>query len=289
MTKDLNTNTSAECGIEKFEGSFEKEELGVTIIPNSSISDIKNPEALGLYIYLLSRPSGWQLKSKQLCSHFNICKDKLYRLLNFLLSEGYITCVKKRLKGKFSTPIYRVHLHKSTSPLNPVDFEIDQPETPVVTGFEPYPEKPDTVKPDTVNQDAYKTYNIKNINTKSKNTLVDLKSTVVFSGDYRDDLLFMEFYRLYPHKQKPVVARATFYRVARRMNISPAELLNIVKEDLPNRIANNWSNRPKEKIPFPATYLNGREWEGDICPVEIPFRKAATQYKSWDEIVEGLA
>jgi hypothetical protein len=38
--------------------------------------------------------------------------------------------------------------------------------------------------------------------------------------------------------------------------------------DILLRIKNNWKNRHKSKIPHPATYLNGKEWEGEIVESE---------------------
>lgn len=105
------------------------------------------------------------------------------------------------------------------------------------------------------------------------NPSVDLKSTVNDSEksaviskpkksktkDYKDDELFMNFYNVYPNKQKPLVAHKAFLK----HNFDKAAVEMIVN-DIQLRMTGNWQGRDKSKIPFPATYLNGREWEGEI-------------------------
>lgn len=305
-------------GVEKFEGTFEKEEFGVTIICNETLNSIRNPESLGVYIYLLGRPKGWKLNAKQLCEHFQCGKERIYRILNFLLTEGFITCITQRDKGKFSRFHYRVHLRKSTMIEKPVDFEIDQPITRASIDSSPFPEKPDTVKPDTVFQDTYKTKNIEN-KEYIKNTIVDFKKSTESEDEeffefeefekpdyeteqaleiskannplspevestkpdysknqvkintikpksnhntkkeYKEDPLFMAFYSAYPNKQKPRVAYKAFLRLEPNF-----EFVKQIINDVKTRMENNWRGRDKSKIPFPATYLNSFEWEGEI-------------------------
>jgi hypothetical protein len=144
-----NNNIVNSSFIDKFEGSFEKEELGVTVIPNKSINDIHNMEALGFYIYLLGRPKKWQPNVKQLKAHFECGEDKVYRVLNYLIAEGFISKTVQREKGRFVSHHYKVHIRRDVSPLR---------------------EKPDVVKPDVENTDTYKTKNIKN--KEEKNSVV---------------------------------------------------------------------------------------------------------------------
>lgn len=155
----MSDKDSNKKNIEKFEGTFEKEKLGVTMIPNETIQSIRNHEGLGLYVYLLSQPDSWQLNRKQLCRHFECGRDKMYSLLNYLLEEGLITRLHAREEGKFTKPRYIVHLHKNTPKTQP-DL--------AGGGLSPRPEKPDPAEPDTVNQDTYKTYNKENKERKKK-------------------------------------------------------------------------------------------------------------------------
>jgi hypothetical protein len=100
-------------------------------------------------------------------------------------------------------------------------------------------------------------YNNKKINKENNlKPLVDLQST-----DYRENVLFMLWYSMYPNKQKPSIAFKAFCK----LKPTPTFVQYLI-DDVRNRLENNWSGRPKDKIPHPSTYLNQREWEGDIYP-----------------------
>jgi len=83
------------------------------------------------------------------------------------------------------------------------------------------------------------------------------------STSYREDNLFMQFYSLYPNKQKPEIARKAFYQ-----HKPTQDFVDMLCNDLLQRMNNNWKNRHKSKIPHPATYLNHKEWEGEIYEPE---------------------
>lgn len=254
MDTNNNNNNNEICGIDKFEGSFDKEELGVTIILNASINEIRNPEALGLYAYLLARPPSWKLNVKHLCEHFQCGQDRMYRILNLLLEQKFISKKVIREKGKFIKNHYRVHLSR----------------------FSPHPENPEMDNPGT-----YKTKKILNKEKDLKPSVDSSKST---EKDYKENRLFMLFYKNYPNKQKPVLAYRAF------LKLKPDEdFTQMLVDDLNLRMNNNWIGRDRSKIPFPATYLNGREWEGDIYPNEKSTNTKSTKYKSWDEIVGDYA
>ena len=68
-----------------------KHKTNFTVVPNQPIND---PElsigALGLLVYLLSRPDNWQVRIEQLRSRWNVGKDKIYSLVNCLCQAGYV-------------------------------------------------------------------------------------------------------------------------------------------------------------------------------------------------------
>jgi len=95
------------------------------------------------------------------------------------------------------------------------------------------------------------------------------------SQSYKDSPEFMEFWRTYPNKQSPSAA----YKAFRKLNPTP-ELLDIILNDIKQRQAYNWAGRQLSKIPYPATYLNRAEWEGDIfrdAPATQPAQPAQPQ------------
>jgi hypothetical protein len=81
---------------------------------------------------------------------------------------------------------------------------------------------------------------------------------------YKDDELFMSFYKNYPNKQKPVLAHKEF------LKHRPSEsFVKMVANDIAKRMQNNWHGRDKSKIPHPATYLRNCEWEGEIYAPQL--------------------
>jgi hypothetical protein len=81
-----------------------------------------------------------------------------------------------------------------------------------------------------------------------------------------DDPAFARFYSAYPrHEHRGEALRAW-------QNLRPKpDLVERILADLPERRANNWCGRPTEKIPLPASYLNGAHWEDDlIAPDSFP-------------------
>ena len=264
MTDD-NNNKSQAYGIEKYEGSFDQDDLGVTQIPTETIKTIKNFTQLALFTFLASCSKDWRLNAKHLATHFDCNKETIYKAIDALIAQGFLTRTQVRNKGKFVRYHYRLSLRQ------------------INKSTEPSLEKPYTVEPDTENPDAYKTENLTNKEVILKPS-VDSKKSTSKPKEYKEDLLFMEFYKLYPNKQKPTIAYKAFLK-----HKPTPEFVAMLITDLMERIEGNWKGRDKSKIPFPATYLNGREWEGEIYDNVVSTVKKSTKYKTWDEIVGDVA
>jgi hypothetical protein len=138
--------------IEKFEGKMTKEDSGCTIVINSTMQSIYDFEALGLYAYLLSKPSGWIINPANLMKHFDCKKDKLYRIINKLIDIKLLSRITNRKKGQFCGYDYHLHL----KPM--VDIE-DLPFLDLPFLDLPLPVIPDTykTKKDLQNKDINKT------------------------------------------------------------------------------------------------------------------------------------
>lgn len=132
---------------------------------------------------------------------------------------------------------------------------------------------------------------IQNNKETIQNTYVDFQSTGESEGDqitenppscYQDDLLFMQFYSIYPNKQKPELARKAFYK-----HKPDKEFVSMLCTDVKARVENNWKNRHKSKIPHPTTYLNAKEWEGEIYASESD-SSTKTKRFDMDELTAGI-
>ena len=98
-----------------------------SVLPNHLLNDDRlSADQLGLLVYLLSKPTDWQVQVTELRKRFDVGRDKIRTILACLEQYGYISKEQVRAEGKFATNRYIV----SDSPLT---------------------EKPLTVKPLTVN------------------------------------------------------------------------------------------------------------------------------------------
>lgn len=173
MSDQINNTLESLQGIDKFDGSFDQEELGCTIFVNETVNSIKDLAAGGLYAYLICRPKDWKLNVKHLTTLFDCSKDKIYRLIDVLISLNLLTRTEIRNKGKFLHYHYRIHLRKK------ITQSVQKP---------PRPEKPDTVKPDTVFPDAYKTNILPLQNKEITTTTTETKPVVVVVNDFSKSL-----------------------------------------------------------------------------------------------------
>lgn len=264
MSKNSHNLSTEENNIDKFDGSFDKEESGCTILVNETINNIKDFSALGIYTYLLCRPKTWKLNVKHLAALFTCSKDTIYKIIDKLIAMNLLSRSEVRDKGRFVRYHYRVHLRPII-----IQPALDIQESVDLTCLKsPCPEIPDTVKPD-----AYKTKKVLNKDLILK-PIVDLQSTA-----YKFDELFMIFYSIYPNKQKPELARKAFYK-----HKPDQVFVDFIVNDVLLRTKNNWFGRHKSKIPHPSTYLNAREWEGDIYPPEENRPSFTPKYKTFDQI-----
>ncbi len=149
--------------IEKFQGSFLKEDHGCSIMVNSTIQLITDPAALGVYCYLLSKPNTWIPNIRELMNHFCMSKDKAYRIINHLLDIGVLSRNQKNEGGRYSIYEYILHLR-------------------------PRPENQDTVpRPDLPRPENQETYKTKSLQNKDK---------LINTSDSKDESGYQE--TLYP-------------------------------------------------------------------------------------------
>ena len=121
-------------------------------IPNHVAEDVRlSLDARGLLVYLLVKPSDWQVHITDIQKRCNIGRDKAYKLIETLVHAGYLERRTIRHDGRF-------HRHEIIVYDEPMATELllplPQPENTEVAS--PLPDLPDPVKPDPVNQDAYK-------------------------------------------------------------------------------------------------------------------------------------
>jgi hypothetical protein len=81
--------------------NFRKSWNNFTQVPNHIIND-KNvsPEAKGVYLYLSSKPDGWEFSLNGILSQNKMGREKLIRIISELEKFCYLKKYKRRLNGK---------------------------------------------------------------------------------------------------------------------------------------------------------------------------------------------
>ena len=110
LTEELFLMTTSQY-IEKFTGCFSNETSGCLVTVIETLNTIPDVAVLGLYSYLAAKPSRWKINATEIRRHFRIGKNKVYRLLNQLITIGLLTVEAVREKGRFLSYHYHLHLH----------------------------------------------------------------------------------------------------------------------------------------------------------------------------------
>lgn len=83
---------------------------GFTTISNSTLFKIQDPAALGIYVYLASKPEKWVIRNKEIQSHFNKGRDFINDKMNYLKELGLISKHSIRDEGG-KILSWETHLH----------------------------------------------------------------------------------------------------------------------------------------------------------------------------------
>ncbi len=124
-----------------------KQKIPFTMVCNQIIFDPQvSSKAKFYYVYLSSKPEGWEFHTNAIMAEIKEGKDAFYSGLQELEEFGYLQRVQKRLDGKFSATEYTLLLPNDKLP---------------------YTENPDTENPYTENPDNNNIYsNKKDLNKK---------------------------------------------------------------------------------------------------------------------------
>ena len=140
-----------------------------SVLPNELLNDDRlSADQLGLLVYLLSKPTDWQVQVTELRKRFDVGRDKIRTILGCLEQYGYISKEQVRADGKFASNRYVV----SDSPLTE----------------KPLTEKPLTANPTlTKDRSKQKTEYTKSNKGAGKQKLTDWEPTVA-DKEYAESL-----------------------------------------------------------------------------------------------------
>jgi len=110
--------------------TLRKKRKGFTMVMNDFINDSSFPSfPKFLYIFMESKPDGWQFSLNGLVSQMYESKPTIIKALNTLIELGYLEKIKKRVNGKQVANDYilhdveTVHLKKSNNKQVPQELE----------------------------------------------------------------------------------------------------------------------------------------------------------------------
>jgi hypothetical protein len=241
------------CGmIDKETGaSLRKAGIWTTDVPNYLIEQIRNPDALAIWVYLLKQSAGWCVRRAHLMDHFGIGRDRYQTAIKVLKDmELFWTYQVKDASGRITDNAVVVSmlpasdLERMSSPGIQDSVSSDSPGIQV-SGR---PENPASGKTD-------------HLITGSKESNNGSKG--INAGEYPDD--FEYFWTNWPEgfgsKGGKLYAYAE-WRKAKSLP-SPSELISIANRQADEKAARKVSDGFAENFKHVCRWLKGREWEND--------------------------
>lgn len=207
------------------------ERRSFTIVENVTIDDNRLTwEALGMLVWFLRKPNGWEIQLTNLVNTERAGKDKILRILSELEEAGYVTRDRVRLEN--GTLCTRTSIRETND--HGGKPAVDDGKTAVHGGLAT------VAKPALDNPPLLST---KRVSTKEVN------NTYTFE--------FETFYAHYPrHEGKPMAFRAW-----KKKNLKPEDVPMLLVD-----VAKRYEFTEKQFIPHPATYLNNEKWHDEIVP-----------------------
>ncbi len=207
-----------------------------TTVLNKTIEAIKDPSALGIYIYLASKPSDWEISEKNLQNRFGKGRDYIRARLSELKLLGLLKSIAiKDKKGRvirWETILYS-EIQVTENPSTGQNIQVtENPHSGLARHL---------VDPPTTNK-RYK--QIKDINTPPL-------------PPQGENVRFNEFWSMYPVK----AAKKSCWLKWVKSNLDP--LADEIIEKLSQQIKKDdaWS---RGYIPNPLTYINQERWNDEI-------------------------
>jgi DNA-binding MarR family transcriptional regulator len=131
-----------------------KTESNYFVMHNATAQDQRlSWEARGMLAYLLSKPEGWKTNLTDLTRQTGAGKDKCRRVLDELISAGYVERIEVRTSGKFAR--YDFHVYDTAQGAKPATIDAKTADTPEAA-------KPEAVKPEPANPTLIKNRDIQN-------------------------------------------------------------------------------------------------------------------------------
>lgn len=206
------------------------------IVLNETIEAIQDPAALGIYLYLASKPNDWEISATNLKNRFGVGTDFIKKRLSILKKAGLLKSVPvKNAKGQVIS--WEMVLYNQPQEL--VDAESEHEIQKV--------ENPPCGKPTHV-EDPHIT------NKRVKQIKEDNKPPIPPKGDCER---FEDFWLAYPVKKGKEACRQKWRRL--KLDDKADEIISALETQKLNDRA--WLGG---YIPYPLKYLNQQLWTDEI-------------------------
>ena len=223
-----------------------------TVIPNALLNDTEiSGECLAMMVYLLSKPSDWQLSVKNLMKRFGWGRDKTYQAIAGLIERGYVIKNAQRNEGKFNAHIYFIY------------------DTPQIS---PLPEIPYTEKPDPVNQEHTKErdYSSSVLQRNESHKTEGEEMLHQANNPVDDHMMFENFWAEVAHKQAKDHCKKKFLKAAK--TVTPEIIIKAYRGQLN---AHRSKGKDDEYFRRPLTWLNQKAWLDPFEAKDIADTRAA--------------
>jgi hypothetical protein len=77
--------------VEKLDGArLRHDRVPFEIVPRDVIQSIPNPDALAIWVYLLTKPTNWVVRKTEIMEHFSIGRDRYAAAMRYLRDEKLV-------------------------------------------------------------------------------------------------------------------------------------------------------------------------------------------------------
>lgn len=200
------------------------------IVSHELIDADLSAEALGVAVYVLSRPDDWEIYQSQLRKKFKCGKHVMSRILKEIVEAGFAYVEQGRAEsGEFDSNTW-VFLE---SPLT--DY--------------PLTDKPTAVNQPLLNKDN-------KLNTNNTYSYGELSNCILLTST------FEFFWHIYPRHEAKQAAKKAWVKLKPNEEVLTSILNNIWDRKHNGEFAADRLSY----LPHPATYLNGARWEDSTTP-----------------------
>ena len=221
--------------VNKVDGEMlRKNRVAYEVVPRDVVQQVKNPDALAIWIYLLTKPDNWVVRRTDIRRHFGLGMDRYSNAMRELREMGLVVsaAISDGKTGQLQGKVIWVNACVTEVPENP---NVGKNRT---SGF-PECRENRTLKETEIQLQKQRTYRAPAI------------------ADAKHDVMFASFWMNYPKKVDKKKAHDVFRRLPEDKQVAAVE----------DAASGRYNGTEKRFIPNPTTYLRGERWDDERLPM----------------------